>query len=30
MDKLDRQVCRYKDKQQDHHHLAPKRLDASA
>lgn len=30
MDKLDRQVCRYKDKVQDHHHAAPKRLDAEA
>ena len=30
MDKLDRQVCRYKDKVQDHHHTAPKRLDATA
>lgn len=27
MDKLDRQVCRYKDKVQDHHHVAAKRLD---
>jgi putative sigma-54 modulation protein len=25
-DKLDRQVLRYKDKAQDHHHEAPKRL----
>lgn len=25
-DKLDRQVLRYKDKTQDHHHDAPKRL----
>ncbi len=30
MDKLDRQVCRHKDKLQDHHHVAAKRLDASA
>ena len=30
MDKLDRQVCRHKDKLQDHHHVAPKRLDARA
>jgi putative sigma-54 modulation protein len=28
MDKLDRQVCRYKDKVQDHHHAAAKRLNA--
>jgi ribosome hibernation promoting factor len=28
MDKLDRQVCRHKDKVQDHHHPAPKRLSA--
>jgi putative sigma-54 modulation protein len=28
MDKLDRQVCRHKDKLQDHHHAAAKRLDA--
>ena len=27
MDKLDRQVCRHKDKLQDHHHPAAKRLD---
>lgn len=27
MDKLDRQVCRHKDKVQDHHHAAPKRID---
>jgi putative sigma-54 modulation protein len=26
VDKLDRQVVRYKDKVQDHHHAAPKRL----
>jgi putative sigma-54 modulation protein len=30
MDKLDRQVCRHKDKVQDHHHVAPKRMDATA
>ncbi len=30
MDKLDRQVCKHKDKLQDHHHPAAKRLDASA
>ena len=30
MDKLDRQVCRHKDKLQDHHHVAAKRLDALA
>lgn len=29
MDKLDRQVCRHKDKLQDHHHTAAKRIDAS-
>lgn len=29
MDKLDRQVCRYKDKMQDHHHASAKRLDAA-
>ena len=28
MDKLDRQVCRHKDKLQDHHHPATKRLEA--
>jgi len=28
MDKLDRQVCRHKDKVQDHHHASAKRLDA--
>jgi putative sigma-54 modulation protein len=28
MDKLDRQVVKHKDKLQDHHHPAPKRLDA--
>ena len=26
MDKLDRQVVRHKDKLQDHHHTAPKRI----
>lgn len=30
MDKLDRQVCRHKDRLQDHHHVAAKRLDAQA
>lgn len=30
VDKLDRQVCRHKDKLQDHHHVAAKRLDAQA
>jgi putative sigma-54 modulation protein len=29
MDKLDRQVVRYKDRVQDHHHAAPKRIDAT-
>jgi len=29
MDKLDRQVCRHKDKVQDHHHAPPKRIDAA-
>jgi putative sigma-54 modulation protein len=29
MDKLDRQVVRHKDKLQDHHHVAPKRLAAA-
>jgi putative sigma-54 modulation protein len=29
MDKLDRQVCRHKDKTQDHHHAPLKRIDAS-
>ncbi len=29
MDKLDRQVCRHKDKLQDHHHTAAKRIDAA-
>jgi putative sigma-54 modulation protein len=28
MDKLDRQVCRHKDKVQNHHHEAAKRLNA--
>ena len=30
MDKLDRQVVRHKDKVQDHHHAAAKRMDVSA
>ncbi len=29
MDKLDRQVVRHKDKVQDHHHEAAKRVDAA-
>jgi putative sigma-54 modulation protein len=29
MDKLDRQVCRHKDKLQDHHHASAKRIDAA-
>lgn len=29
MDKLDRQVCRHKDKLQDHHHASAKRLDTA-
>ncbi len=29
MDKLDRQVCRHKDRLQNHHHIAAKRLDAT-
>jgi putative sigma-54 modulation protein len=29
VDKLVRQVCRHKDRVQDHHHAAPKRLDAT-
>jgi putative sigma-54 modulation protein len=29
MDKLDRQVCRHKDRLQNHHHVAAKRLDAT-
>ena len=29
MDKLDRQVCRHKDRLQDHHHEAGKRQDVS-
>jgi len=29
IDKLDRQVCRHKDKLQDHHHVAAKRIDAT-
>ena len=28
LDKLDRQVCRHKDKLQDHHHVSAKRIDA--
>ena len=28
MDRLDRQVCRYKDKAQDHHHVSAKRMTA--
>jgi putative sigma-54 modulation protein len=27
MDKLDRQVVRHKDRMQDHHHAAPKRME---
>jgi len=27
MDKLDRQVCRHKDRVQDHHHASAKRID---
>ena len=27
VDKLDRQVCRHKDRLQDHHHAAPKRSE---
>lgn len=30
MDKLDRQVCRHKDKLQNHHHVAGKRLEMPA
>ena len=30
MDKLDRQVCRHKDKLQDHHHVAAKRISVTA
>ena len=30
MDKLDRQVCRHKDKLQDHHHVAAKRIESAA
>ena len=30
MDKLDRQVVRYKDRVQDHHHASPKRSDFGA
>ena len=29
MDKLDRQVCRHKDKVQNHHHASAKRIDAT-
>jgi putative sigma-54 modulation protein len=29
VDKLDRQVCRHKDRVQDHHHATAKRLEAS-
>ena len=29
IDKLDRQVCRHKDRVQDHHHATAKRIDAS-
>lgn len=28
MDKLDRQVCKHKDRMQDHHHLSAKRFSA--
>jgi putative sigma-54 modulation protein len=30
VDKLDRQVCRHKDRVQDHHHASAKRQDAKA
>ncbi|ALV09003.1 ribosome hibernation-promoting factor, HPF/YfiA family [Roseateles depolymerans] len=30
MDKLDRQVCRHKDRVQDHHHASAKRMDLPA
>jgi putative sigma-54 modulation protein len=30
VDKLDRQVCRHKDRVQDHNHASVKRLEASA
>ena len=30
IDKLDRQVCRHKDRIQDHHNTAAKRFDVSA
>ncbi len=30
MDKLDRQVCRHKDKVQAHHHASPKRSDTAS
>ncbi|HEV7912209.1 MAG TPA: ribosome-associated translation inhibitor RaiA [Albitalea sp.] len=29
MDKLDRQVMRHKDRLNDHHHVAPKRIDGA-
>jgi putative sigma-54 modulation protein len=29
VDKLDRQLVRHKDRVQDHHHAAPKRIDAA-
>jgi putative sigma-54 modulation protein len=29
IDKLDRQVCRHKDRVQDHHHATAKRIEAS-
>lgn len=30
VDKLDRQVCRHKDKVQDHHHASAKRIDTAS
>ena len=30
MDKLDRQVCRHKDRVQEHHHVSAKRLETLA
>jgi putative sigma-54 modulation protein len=30
VDKLDRQVCRHKDRVQDHHHASAKRIDATS
>jgi putative sigma-54 modulation protein len=30
MDKLDRQVCRHKDRVQDHHHVSAKRIESAA